>query len=912
MVPHDDPTLLFTNAGMNQFKDVFLGTGTRPYDRVVDTQKCIRAGGKHNDLEDVGRDTWHHTFFEMLGNWSLGDYFKREAITWAWELLTEVWGMPKERLHVSVFGGDECDGLEADEETERLWLELTDIDPANITRWGRKDNFWEMGATGPCGPCSEIHFDSTPDLSGAPLINLDHPDVIEFWNLVFIQFNRREDGTLVKLPSRHVDTGMGLERVVRVLQGKRSNYDTDLWAPLFDAITRETGAEAYAGAMDSPVDEAYRVVADHIRCLVVAITDGARPGPDGRGYVLRRILRRAARMARQTLAAEGSVLSRLVPDVVASLGDAFPEIRNNAEVVTKIIRGEEEAFHRTLDRGLVRFADVAATAKVGDGVIQGEQAFVLHDTYGFPIDLTEQMAREQNLPVDRDGYDAAMNQARKRSRGNADVADTVGTIPPEIISGLEKLGVRKTDDSAKYIRPMGIGHVRGIWNGHDLVQHIEPIDRVAVILDRTTFYGEQGGQIGDSGRLVTEAGEGTMGSCVFEVENTLRSGPYVLHIGHLKEGVLRCGDAVDTRVDADRRSSIERNHTATHLLNLGLKVHLGEGADQRGSLVAEDRLRFDYAASEAPELKTLEAIEATVHTAIKEDLAATAEDVPLDSAMTINGVRAIFGERYPDPVRVVSIGAPVKRLTVDPKCDRWASQSTEFCGGTHVDSTSNIGDFVITQEQGLAAGIRRVTALTGDAARDTLQAGASFLEGLGLIADLPAEQLPDAVDAAHKELSALELGLLDRRRAEAMVVTLRQTAKAMRKAQAGESREVAVDQAQALVDDASGDVVVGEVAATDRDTLLAALDAVKGARGEAGCLLACRPPDTGKVIIAARVPDALIARGLKAGDWVKIAAQACGGGGGGRPDSAQAGGKDPSKLPNAIEAATAHAKECLS
>ena len=396
VVPHDDPTLLFTNAGMNQFKDVFLGTGTRSYTRAVDTQKCIRAGGKHNDLDDVGRDTWHHTFFEMLGNWSFGDYFKAEAIQWAWQLLTEVWGLPKERLHVTVFAGDEADGLGPDTEAEHLWRTLTDIDPSHITRWDRKDNFWEMGASGPCGPCSEIHFDSTPDGNGADLVNLDHPDVIEIWNLVFIQFDRRADGTLVPLPAKHIDTGMGLERIVRVCQGVRSNYATDLWTPLFDAIAKCTGAPAYCDDNDSHIDVAYRVLADHIRCLCIAMADGARPGPDGRGYVLRRILRRGVRMARQAMNADQPLLCQLVPVVVRELGDVFPTLRDDPDMLAEIIEDEEKAFLRTLDRGLQLFDEAAAR---GDGSISGKDAFALHDTWGFPIDLTEQMARERSIAV---------------------------------------------------------------------------------------------------------------------------------------------------------------------------------------------------------------------------------------------------------------------------------------------------------------------------------------------------------------------------------------------------------------------------------------------------------------------------------------------------------------------------------
>jgi len=912
VVPHDDPTLLFTNAGMNQFKDVFLGTGTRPWSRAVDTQKCIRAGGKHNDLEDVGRDTSHHTFFEMLGNWSFGDYFKAEAIEWAWELLTEVWGLPKDRLYVTVFVGDEADVLELDTETERLWLEKTDIDPTHISRWGKKDNFWEVGASGPCGPCSEIHFDSTPDKSGGPLVNLDHHDVIEIWNLVFIQYNRREDGTLVPLPAGHVDTGMGLERIVRVLQGVQSNYDTDLWSPIFEAIRSATGAAPYGGSMDSPADTAYRVIADHVRCLVVAMTDAAMPGPDGRGFVLRRILRRGVRMARQALGATEPLLCRLVPAVVDTLGGAFPELTKDPEGIAAIIKREEEAFLKTLDRGLALFAEAAAEARAGDGCISGEQAFLLHDTFGFPIDLTAQMAAEHSISLDREGYEAAMEQARKKSRGEAAGSDPVRALPPEMIGALGQLGGHGTDDSLKYLRSRCTGHVHGIWNGRDLVEHVAAGERIAVVLDRTTFYAEQGGQLGDTGTLITEAEGDTPGGLAFHVEDTTRSGPWVLHIGHLVEGSLHVGTVVDARVEADRHAAIESNHTATHLLNRALRSTLGEHCDQRGSLVAPDRLRFDYAAREAASTEQLSDIERAVRADIAAGLVVDAAELPLEMAQGITGVRAIFGEQYPDPVRVVCVGAPVAELAATPDNAAWRKLSTEFCGGTHRADTIDIGDFIIMQEQSLAAGIRRIMAATGGEAARARQAGEVMLDRLNAVASLDNNELPRAVDAVARDLGEADLGLLHRRAAEQSLAALRGTTRELRKAAAGESRGTAVAEAQALAEASEGDFIVGELAAGDRDALLAGMDAVRGISPGAACLLACRLEAAGKVIIVARVPDQHIARGLKAGDWVRVAAQACGGGGGGRPDTAQAGGKEPDNVPDALAAARAHAQEALS
>ena len=913
VVPHDDPTLLFANAGMNQFKDVFLGTGTRPWSRATNSQKCIRAGGKHNDLEDVGRDTYHHTFFEMLGNWSFGDYFKSEAISWAWQLLTEVWRLPKDRLYVTVFGGDERDGLGADVEAEQLWQELTDIDPTHISRWGRKDNFWEMGASGPCGPCSEIHFDSTPDKTGGDLVNLDHNDVIEIWNLVFIQYNRRDDGSLVELPSKHIDTGMGFERIARVLQGVSSNYDTDLWTPIFEAIQSRTSAAAYGGSVDDPVDVAYRVIADHIRCLAIALADGASPGSDGRGYVLRRILRRAVRMARQTMKADGPLLCELVPVVAGLLGEAFPELASQQSEIASIIKGEEEAFLATLDRGLRLFADAADSARASGGEISGEQAFLLHDTYGFPIDLTEQMAEEQGLAMDRASYESVMEAAREKSRqGGAEGADPVSTLPPEVLAGLQQIGGHGTDDSPKYERSLCIGHVRGIWNGKDLVEHVGEGERVAVLLDRTAFYAEQGGQIGDTGRLISEAEGDDRGGASFRVEDTTRTGPWVLHIGHITEGRLHLGAAVDARVDRNRHLSIEANHTATHLLNRALRVVFGSGADQRGSLVASDRLRFDYASSSAPDISDIAQIESLVRDDVKRDLAVHAQETPLEEALQVNGVRAMFGEKYPDPVRVVCVGPDIQELVDTPDNPSWSNFSIEFCGGTHLASTAHIEEFLILQEQGLAAGIRRITAATGAEASDIRARGEQILERVASMATREPAELPDIVDALARELPELELGLVHRREVEAQLATLRQASKAARKAAAGAAKNAAVEDAKAIAANGGEKFVIGEVAATDRDSLLAGMDTVRGAAPESACLLACRPEDTGKVIIAARVPEALISQGLKAGDWVRVAAQACGGGGGGRPDAAQAGGKEPEKLPEALCAARAFAEEALT
>ena len=907
VVPLDDPTLLFTNAGMNQFKDVFLGQGTRESTRAVNSQKCIRAGGKHNDLEDVGADTYHHTFFEMLGNWSFGDYFKAEAITWAWELLTEVWGLDKKRLHVTVFAGDENDGTAADEEAEKLWRELTDIDPSHITRWGRKENFWEMGAAGPCGPCSEIHYDLTPDCSGAKLVNLDHPDVIEVWNLVFIEFNRRDDGTLVPLPSKHIDTGMGLERICRIIQNKSSNYDTDLWAPLFKAIQEATGARAYGGALEDPIDTAYRVIADHIRCLTIAISDGGRPGNEGRGYVLRRILRRAVRMARQVLDVDRPVLCDLVPAVATSLQDGYPELAGSVAMVAEIVRGEEEAFLRTLDRGLQRF-DVAAgeAEKAGSTTIDGDVAFQLHDTYGFPIDLTEVMATERNLVVDRAEYESRMEEARAKSRRD-DSSEQRMALPPEALASLQSINVHGTDDHMKFGHPRSGARIKAIWNGDAFVEQLNATTPAGLVFDRSNFYAEQGGQIADTGTAVLEPH-----ADIFAIDDVQRFGEWILHIGAARSGTIHVGDEVELRPDASRRKCIEANHTSTHLLNHALRAVLGNEVEQRGSLVADDRLRFDFTHGQPCTPDELLSIETRVRDAIADGQAVDAADVALDQAMSITGVRAVFGERYPDPVRVVSIGAPVDELIANPGNPAWMDHSIEFCGGTHLERTDAADDFVLLSEQGLAAGIRRIVALTGDAARSVRAAGDAML---GRAAGLAALEGTDLV-AAHADVNGAvdseTIGIVHRQAVLFALEAEKGRARDARKAAASAGVEGVLEQARTIADEAGGSTVVGALSGANRDGLMAALDLIRGRHEEAACLLVAHLSDNDKVAIVARVPENLIQQGLKAGDWVRVAAQACGGSGGGRPDMAQAGGKDPERIKDATDAAEAYAKETIS
>ena len=901
VVPHDDPTLLFTNAGMNQFKDVFLGQGERPYKRAVDTQKCIRAGGKHNDLEDVGRDTYHHTFFEMLGNWSFGDYFKAEAITWAWLLLTEVWGLPPERLHVTVFEGSKEDGTEPDDEAHELWLKHTTVDPANITRWGRKDNFWEMGSTGPCGPCSEIHYDGTPDGSGGKLVNLDHPDVIEIWNLVFIQFNRRPDGTLVPLPSKHVDTGMGFERIVRVLQNKSSNYDTDLWTPLFKSIQTCSKARPYTNSLDDPVDIAYRVIADHVRCVTVALADGARPGNEGRSYVLRRILRRAVRMVHQTLGVHDPMLYRIVPAVVESLGDVFPELSTEQDTVASIIHDEEIAFLRTLERGLALFENAATSAS--DGRLTGQDAFALHDTFGFPIDLTELMCRERGLEIDRSAYEELMETARERSRASSSTG-TEMTLPADAIAQLTQDGIDPTDDQPKFDSGTITSRILAVWDGDQFIDQIESDKPVGLILDRTPFYADQGGQIGDTGTLTNETAS-------FRISQTRRFGDYVLHEG-TGEG-LHKDQEITAGIDQDQRDHIEANHTCTHLLNLALRTSLGDEVQQKGSLVADDRLRFDFSCRSAPTEDQLRQIESHVQMSISEGLDVHAAEMPLDAAMKITGVRAVFGERYPDPVRVVSIGIPSADLAERPEDPEWMNRSIEFCGGTHLDNTANAGHFLLIQEQALAAGVRRITGLTGNAAADAIERGVRLASNLQEATACDDQQLSDRMDDLVKRADEEVLGLITRSEIKKSLESLRSRVKAARKSAAKSSKNEAVALAKSLAEEAQGEIITSVMqGVVERDDLLAAMDAIRGSHPDSACLLLGTDMEAAKVVMVARVPETLIKRGLKAGDWIKHVASLCGGGGGGRPDMAQAGGSKPECAEDAAVDAAQWAQDHLN
>jgi alanyl-tRNA synthetase len=866
VVPLDDPTLLFTNAGMNQFKDVFLGTGSRPYDRAVNTQKCIRAGGKHNDLDDVGKDTYHHTFFEMLGNWSFGDYFKKEAIAWAWELLTGVWGLDKSRLHATVFEGDKDQGLEPDDEAAELWRTETDLDHSHI-HWGsKKDNFWEMGETGPCGPCSEIHIDRTPDGAGARLVNAGQPEVIEIWNLVFIQFNRGTDKSLTPLPAKHVDTGMGFERITAVLQGKSSNYETDVFSPIFTAIQKVTGAAEYTGKLDDLKDTAYRVIADHVRTLTFALTDGAHFGTNEREYVLRRILRRAERYGWQYLGTTRPFLCELVSVVVEVMGEAFPELRHQPAKVARQIQEEEQDFIRNLDRGIVLFQDVVQkTRSAGKDTISGQDAFDLHSTYGFFVDLTEQMAREVGMNVDRAEFEQIFTKFKEdtgRPRKSAAASAVSGELP-------------KTDDSSKYKKLVLKAKLLG-WVRDNAVTPAGKLgigDEVALLVDKTNFYAEQGGQVGDSGFIRSATG-------CFRVDDTQRLGDTILHVGKVVEGSLKARQRVELEVGSGRADTM-RNHTATHILNWALRKVLGEHIEQKGSLVDPYKTRFDFAHNEPLTPGQIEEVERLVNERIYADLPVTAVYRPLAEAKQIAGVRAVFGEKYPDPVRVLVIGAETpEEATIE--------NSVEFCGGTHLTHTGEAGFFKIVGQEAVGKGVRRLTAVTGREALATVQRLSSVLDDLSARFNCKPEEVRSRIDSMQEEIKRLQQQL--------------------RKGAAGDLA-AAADKLLAASAELNGSrIIIGEMPAGPEEQIRTQVDRLKQKAGSGVVVVGWK--DDGKVGLIAAVTDDLVPKGLHAGKLVGAAAKLVGGGGGGRPTMAQAGGKEPSKLGEALELARelAHAQ----
>ncbi len=852
VIPAEDPTLLFTNAGMNQFKDVFLGTGKRNYKRAADTQKCIRASGKHNDLEDVGRDTYHHTFFEMLGNWSFGDYYKEEAIGWAWELLTSVWKLPKDRLYATIF--------EDDDESFEIWKNFTDINPNHIQRHGKKDNFWEMGETGPCGPCTEIHIDLTPDKSGAKLVNAGSPQVIEIWNLVFIQYNRNAQGELEPLPEKHVDTGMGFERVTAVLQGKTSNYDSDIFKPIFDKLADLTGV-SYTASLEKDTDIALRVVADHIRTLSFAIADGATPSNEGRGYVLRRILRRAVRYAKtltQT-SEQHPLLHKLVSTLADSMGDVFPELLERQSVIEQVIRAEEENFLQTLDRGIQIFNEVAAKVKAeNQSTIAGNDVFKLYDTYGFPMDLTRLMAQEIGLSIDEAGFENLMKEQKERARKDRK----------------QKMAQGESGE-AKWVK-LSSGK-DSVFKGYTSLSEKAKIrfakktdDKLFLILDKTPFYAESGGQVGDTGMI--ESGNLTLHVCdvqkdgeriVHIVNRISEVGGKEIEISELDFSML--SKDVTAKVDGAARIHTARNHTATHLLHAALRKVLGEHVQQKGSLVTPERLRFDFSHFEKTTDAQLAEIEELVNDQIRSAQKVIKHDgVPFEEAKRM-GALAFFGDKYGDVVRVLEI----------------PNFSIEFCGGTHLDNVGQIGLFKIVSESSIASGIRRIEAVTGKAAEALFRKEFNELQSLKMLLNAQSEEeIPTKIEKLLEERKALEKQL------EKLRV------------------EVAASQLDRLLNQAheigGAKILATEVSASNADELRLMGEALRGKLKSGVALLAS--VIEGKVALVATVSDDLIAsKKLQAGKLIGDVAKVLQGGGGGRAQFATAGGKDASKLPEAFD-----------
>ena len=801
VVPHGDPTLLFTNAGMNQFKDVFLGIGKRDFTRAVDTQKCIRVSGKHNDLEEVGYDTYHHTFFEMLGNWSFGDYFKKEAIAWSWEFLTSTLKLPKERLHATVY--------RTDDEAYEIWKAY--LPETHIHRFDEKDNFWEMGDTGPCGPCTEIHFDRTPDLSGGPLVNAGVPEVIEIWNNVFIQYNRTATGELENLPSTHVDTGMGFERLCAVMQQKDSNYDTDVFQPII-AYTEDLCGRSYRPELENPDGVAMRVIADHIRTLSFAIADGAHPGNEGRGYVLRRILRRAARYARN-LGLTEPVLWKHVGILCETMGDVFPELVERRDIIERIIRAEEESFLATLDRGLQRF-DALDTP---NGVVRGADAFELYDTFGFPLDLTQLIARERGLQVDEEGYTALLQQQRERSRA-ARKSHAQEALTSTIDHASEFVGYTSTQVTSDVLY----------------------VDGTSIVLAQTPFYVEMGGQMGDTGVI-------TVGGQSVRVEEVRKVGDAIIHICEQPLDIAP-GDSVLAVVDRERRRDIEREHSVTHLLHESLRRVLGTHVQQSGSLVNPEYLRFDFAHFERMRPDELQAVEDMVNEKIFASIDVVTEELPISKARTVPGVKMFFGDKYGDSVRVVFIDETF---------------SVEFCGGTHVRNTSEIGMFKILSESSVASGVRRIEAIAGRSIPQWIHN--RDLQRLAT-ADEIAKHL-ERIKQLERELASLKTGEL-----KSLIPNIINAATAV-----GDIK-----------------VAVGTVDVADSDQLKELGDALRSGLATHGIGLLAAVVDE-KVQLVCVVTDDLT-QTHSAGKLVGAVAKLLGGGGGGKAHLATAGGREVAKL----------------
>jgi len=843
LVPEKDPTLLFTNAGMVQFKNVFLGVEKLPYVRAANSQKCLRISGKHNDLEAVGRDTHHHTFFEMLGNWSFGDYYKAEAIEWAWELLSKEWGLPKDKLWATVFRDDD--------ESAQLWLKISGLPLERVRRFGEEDNFWEMGETGPCGPCSEIHLDRGPEacdmkgqLGHICQVNGDCGRYIELWNLVFIQYNRHEDRSLSELPAKHVDTGMGFERITAVLQGVLSNYDVDFMRDLI-TTTEEIAGRPYG--MDPNADISFRVIADHARAISFLIADGVMPSNEGRGYVLRRLLRRGARHGR-LLGLKDPFLFRIAATVAKVMGGAYPELRTEEQRIQQVIQAEEERFGETLEKGLVMLEEATAKLKQQkETVLPGDIAFRLYDTYGFPLDLTEDILRADQMAVDQAGFETLME--KQRSRGREAREQTQIDARVQLDHPVRFIGYNHLEGESNVLAIYG--------NGVGKQEAVEG-EEVDLFTAETPFYGESGGQVGDRGTIQTARGD------ILEIIDTQHPTPQLTaHRGRVKKGRFQVGDSVHLVVDKKHRQRTMLNHSATHILHAVLRNELGNHVRQAGSLVAPDRLRFDFNHTGSIPEEKLALIETHVNQRIREDASVSIQETYFDDAIR-QGALAFFGDKYGDRVRVVKIG----------------DFSTELCGGTHVHRSGEIGIFKLHFEGGVAAGVRRVEAFTGEGALDLIRAYEQRLKEIGELVRTSAD---DAVDKVKK--------LLERQRElEREIEKLR--------GEFGKNQIAELLAKRQNIDGVS--VLITQVDGIDAKQLREIADQLKERLGS-GVLVLASVGDKNVNLVASVTQD--LVRRYHAGNIIKELAPMVGGGGGGRPDFAQAGGKEPAKLGAALKRA---------
>lgn len=841
LIPDNDPTLLFTNAGMNQFKDVFLATGSRPYSRAADTQKVMRVSGKHNDFDDVGRDGTHHTFFEMLGNWSFGDYYKKEAIEWAWELLTKVWGLPKERLYATVH--------HSDDESAGIWKTCTDIEPSHVLAFGDKENFWEMGATGPCGPCSEIHIDLSPNLAqskGGAGVNVD-PAFLELWNLVFIQYNRQEGGILSDLPSKHVDTGMGFERIVSVLQQKKSNYDTDLFTPIITGIEKISG-KPYKGGVQGT---AHRVIADHIRALSFAIADGIIPSNEGRGYVIRKILRRAVRFGRE-LGLTAPFLYKLVDIVAAEMGSFFPDLAERRASVAGVIKSEEESFFRTLNKGFDLISGLIAQAKVSKTQVRGEDVFLLYDSMGFPVDFTEQILKDEDLSYDKEAFQKLMEAQKERARaswkGDALDFSAFGNLPASLYTG-------ETSPECE-------AEILGILAEGKKCDRASENQEVALVLNRTPYYAQKGGQAGDTGTIEAD------GLLIEIFDTKLYEGRHI-HLGMVAKGSPALGQKVAAKVNGARKKRIARHHSAAHLMNRALRVVLGSHVGQAGSWIGEDRIRFDFTHGKALSADEIRRVEAIVNGDILDNFPANIIEMPIDEAKKTGAVAA-FEEKYGDIVRIVTLGP-----------------SKEFCGGTHVKATGEIGSFYLVNEGSVSAGTRRVEAVVGDAA-------------VQHVYDMSAKNriLASVLKSSEGEI----LG-----RAEHLMAELSQKEKELRSLR-DRFASVSFNNLLEKSEKINSFSVIISIIDGDTDTLNT-YGSIFSQKCEGVMVLGVRKPEGGALLGVSVTPGALSK--LQAGTLIKNLAPFIGGGGGGKPNQAVAGGKDASGLEKALGQAKIEIQKAL-